>query len=149
MLREKTKEAVTMKSKSTPEDASAAREDFNAAQEAAHRRYNHKVKLRARLLQRVERLAATIDEALLGPDAGSERPISPLVERYLNEMRLLFDFMGRLIRDAHRLEQERNVLNFGMEAETLGLDLDGVRLVVPAQRVERLEDLAEPQGGAL
>jgi len=136
-----------MKPNSTPENSSAAQEDFAAAQEAAHRRYNHNVKLRARLLQRVERLAAKIDEVVLGPgDIGSQQPVSPLVEQYLNEMRLLFDFMARLIQDLHGLEQERNVLSFGMEAETLGLDFDGrLRIVVPAQRVEHLEDLTNDE----
>jgi len=137
-----------MKANIPPENASAAHKDFETAQEAAHRRYNHNVKLRARLLQRVERMAAKIDEAIVGPSgAGPEDDeVSPLVERYLDEMRLLFDFMARLIQDMHGLEQERNVLSFGMEAETLGLDFDGrLRVVVPAQRVEHLEDLANDE----
>jgi len=124
------------------------REAFAAAQEAAHRRYNHHVKLRARLLQRVERLAADIDSAIAGPGGvtGTEGPGWPLVERYLNEMRLVFDLLARLIQETHQLAQERNVLKCGMEAETLGLDLGGMRLLVPAKRVENLEDLADHAG---
>jgi hypothetical protein len=125
--------------------ARADREAFAAAQEAAHCRYNRQVKLRAKLLQRVERLAANIDSAIAGPGgtAGPEGRGWPLVERYLNDLRLIFDYIARLIQEVHRLAQERNVLTCGMTAETLGLDVGGMHLVVPAQQVENLEELAD------